>query len=46
MRDAWRYYWFQAQVNTTTMVNGFIYFLRRIPFLGKRSRQNGTGQVR
>ncbi|EGF46978.1 hypothetical protein AAULR_03794 [Lacticaseibacillus rhamnosus MTCC 5462] len=22
MRDAWRYYWFQAQVNATTMVNG------------------------
>lgn len=36
MRDAWRYYWFQAQVNATTMVNGFIYFLRRFPFLGKK----------
>lgn len=36
MRDAWRYYWFQAQTDATTGVNGIIYFLRRIPFLGKK----------
>ncbi|KRK11559.1 hypothetical protein FD51_GL001133 [Lacticaseibacillus zeae DSM 20178 = KCTC 3804] len=36
MRDAWRYYWFQAQTDATTGVNGIIYFLRRIPVVGKK----------
>ncbi len=36
MVEAWRYYWFQAQVDATTMVNGLIYFIRRLPILGKK----------
>lgn len=36
MAEAWRYYWFQAQVDATTMVNGLIYFIRRLPILGKK----------
>ncbi|QVI35124.1 ABC transporter ATP-binding protein [Lacticaseibacillus chiayiensis] len=48
MRDAWRYYWFQAQVDATTAINGLIYFLRRIPFLGKKipTRWYRTGALK